>query len=74
MFLHPPESADLVDALRTHYNTVERFRMRAADKVLLVATGAGNAGRLKRPPKGCRMGDNAHAFLDGFRIRNGVTP
>jgi len=74
MFLHSPESADLVDAWRTQHNTEERFRMRAARKVPPVTIGAGNARRLKRPPKGCRTGDDAHAFLDRLRICNGVTP
>ncbi len=36
-----------------------------ADYVVL---GGGNAKRLKRLPKGVRLGDNAHAFLGGFRL------
>lgn len=36
-----------------------------ADYVVL---GGGNAKRLKRLPKDVRLGDNAHAFLGGFRL------
>lgn len=36
-----------------------------ADHVVL---GGGNARRLKRLPKDVRLGDNAHAFLGGFRL------
>ena len=28
----------------------------------------GNAKRLKKVPPGCRLGDNAYAFLGGFRM------
>jgi polyphosphate glucokinase len=30
--------------------------------------GGGNAKLLKKLPKGCRLGDNANAFLGGFRL------
>ncbi|MEP7245480.1 MAG: ROK family protein [Gammaproteobacteria bacterium] len=30
--------------------------------------GGGNAGRLKQMPPGCRLGNNADAFLGGYRI------
>jgi polyphosphate glucokinase len=33
-----------------------------------VVLGGGNAQRLKKLPPGCRMGDNANAFLGGFRL------
>ena len=33
-----------------------------------IVLGGGNAKRLKKLPKGCRLGDNAHAFLGGFRL------
>jgi len=33
-----------------------------------VVFGGGNAKKLTRLPKGCRMGDNANAFLGGFRL------
>jgi polyphosphate glucokinase len=36
-----------------------------------VAIGGGNAKKLTRLPKGCRAGDNAHAFLGGFRLWEG---
>ena len=42
--------------------------MKAFVKVLVVDIG-GTGARL---PTGCRMGDNANAFLGGFRLREGV--
>jgi polyphosphate glucokinase len=33
-----------------------------------VVLGGGNVKRLKELPPGCRMGDNANAFLGGFRL------
>ncbi len=33
-----------------------------------VVIGGGNADRLKTPPAGCRLGDNANAFIGGFRL------
>jgi polyphosphate glucokinase len=33
-----------------------------------VVLGGGNVKRLKELPKGCREGDNANAFLGGFRL------
>jgi polyphosphate glucokinase len=33
-----------------------------------VVIGGGNAKKLNKLPKGCRAGDNAHAFLGGFRL------
>ena len=33
-----------------------------------IVLGGGNAKRLKKLPKGCRLGDNAHAFVGGFRL------
>ena len=33
-----------------------------------VVIGGGNAKKLTRLPKGCRAGDNAYAFLGGFRL------
>ncbi len=33
-----------------------------------VVLGGGNAKRLKELPPGCRAGDNANAFLGGFRL------
>jgi polyphosphate glucokinase len=33
-----------------------------------VVLGGGNVKKLKGLPKGCRMGDNANAFLGGFRL------
>ena len=33
-----------------------------------VVIGGGNAKKLTKLPKGCRVGDNANAFLGGFRL------
>jgi polyphosphate glucokinase len=33
-----------------------------------VVLGGGNVKKLKALPKGCRRGDNANAFLGGFRL------
>jgi polyphosphate glucokinase len=33
-----------------------------------VVIGGGNAKKLKELPPGCRKGDNANAFLGGFRL------
>ena len=35
-----------------------------------VVIGGGNAKKLKELPKGCRLGENANAFLGGFRLWN----
>ena len=32
--------------------------------------GGGNAKKLKKLPKGCRLGNNANAFIGGFRLWN----
>ena len=36
-----------------------------------IVLGGGNAKLLKKLPKGCRVGDNANAFLGGFRLWTG---
>ena len=33
-----------------------------------IVLGGGNAKELERLPKGCRLGNNAHAFVGGFRL------
>jgi polyphosphate glucokinase len=33
-----------------------------------VVLGGGNGKKLKTLPAGCRLGDNAHAFLGGYRL------
>ena len=38
-----------------------------------VVLGGGNAKRLKKLPKGCRLGNNANAFLGGFRMWDNVS-
>jgi polyphosphate glucokinase len=35
-----------------------------------VVIGGGNIIHLKKLPRGCRAGDNAHAFIGGFRMWN----
>jgi len=42
--------------------------LRAALEPDIVVLGGGNAARLKRPPRGVRLGDNAKAFIGGFRL------
>ena len=55
----------------------KKWRRHVADVVARLATalepddvvlGGGNAKQLKTPPPGCRLGDNANAFLGGFRM------
>ncbi|HSU32966.1 MAG TPA: ROK family protein [Bryobacteraceae bacterium] len=54
-----------------------KWRRYVADVVARLATalepddvvlGGGNARRLEKLPAGCRLGDNANAFLGGFRL------
>lgn len=49
---------------------VERFA--AALHVDDIVIGGGNAKKLKQMPPGCRAGDNANAFLGGFRLWHGA--
>ena len=37
-------------------------------------TGGGNMKNLKQLPPGCREGDNASAFLGGFRLWENAQP
>jgi len=55
----------------------KKWRRHVADVVKLLSTalepddvvlGGGNVKKLKALPKGCRVGDNANAFLGGFRL------
>jgi polyphosphate glucokinase len=43
-------------------------RLKAALEPSDVVLGGGNVHELKTLPKGCRAGDNANAFLGGFRL------
>jgi len=43
-------------------------RLSAALEPNDVVLGGGNAKKLKKLPPGCRVGDNANAFLGGFRL------
>jgi polyphosphate glucokinase len=43
-------------------------RLRAAFEVDYVVIGGGNALKLKHVPPGARLGDNANAFVGGFRL------
>jgi polyphosphate glucokinase len=55
----------------------KRWRRHVADVVGILITalepddvvlGGGNVKQLKELPPGCRAGDNANAFLGGFRL------
>jgi polyphosphate glucokinase len=46
-------------------------RLRAALEPDEIVLGGGNVKKLKELPKGCRAGDNANAFLGGFRLWTG---
>jgi polyphosphate glucokinase len=46
-------------------------RLRAALGAEDVVIGGGNVAKLHEPPPGTRLGDNANAFLGGFRLWNG---
>ncbi len=50
--------------------TVEMVVTRFTSALLLddAVIGGGNAKKLKELPPGCRLGDNAYAFLGGFRL------
>jgi len=47
-------------------------RLRAAFGAQDVVIGGGNVAKLKEPPPGARFGDNANAFVGGFRLWNGA--
>jgi polyphosphate glucokinase len=47
-------------------DVVERFRVALQPEYIVL--GGGNAKKLKRLPPGCRLGDNANAFVGGFRM------
>ena len=47
-------------------------RLVAATEPEDVVIGGGNLMHLKQLPKGCRAGNNAYAFIGGFRIWNGA--
>jgi polyphosphate glucokinase len=60
-----------------------RWRKRVAEVVALliaalepddVVLGGGNVRKLKALPPGCRAGDNANAFLGGFRLWSDARP
>jgi len=48
-------------------------RLAAALEVDDIVLGGGNAMKLEKLPPGCRLGDNANAFLGGFRLWKGVS-
>jgi predicted NBD/HSP70 family sugar kinase len=39
-----------------------------------IVLGGGNAKKLRKLPAGCRLGDNANAFVGGFRMWEGTHP
>jgi len=47
-------------------------RLVAATEPQDVVIGGGNLVHLKKLPQGCRAGNNAYAFIGGFRIWNGA--
>jgi len=50
-------------------------RLGAAFQLDDIVIGGGNAKKLLKLPEGCRIGDNANAFVGGFRLwEDGVTP
>ena len=68
---------DYVGERRLEKRGKKKWRGHVADVVgLLIAAlepddvvlGGGNVNKLKELPKGCRDGDNANAFLGGFRL------
>ncbi len=48
-------------------------KLAAALEVDDIVLGGGNAMKLEKLPPGCRLGDNANAFLGGFRLWKGVS-
>jgi len=50
--------------------TVNRLVTRFMSALLLddAVIGGGNAKKLKKPPRGCRLGSNANAFIGGYRL------
>jgi len=48
-------------------------RLAAALEVDDIVLGGGNAMKLQKLPLGCRLGNNANAFLGGFRLWKGVS-
>ena len=48
-------------------------RLAAALEVDDIVLGGGNAMKLEKLPPGCRLGNNANAFLGGFRLWKGVS-
>lgn len=55
---------------RAWRNNVAKVVKRFISALLLddVVLGGGNAKKLKALPPGCRLGDNSHAFLGGYRL------
>jgi polyphosphate glucokinase len=47
-------------------DVIERFRIALQPEYIVL--GGGNAKKLKKLPDGCELGDNANAFIGGFRM------
>jgi polyphosphate glucokinase len=47
-------------------------RLSAALHPTDIVLGGGNAKKLPQLPPGCRLGNNANAFLGGFRLWEGI--
>jgi polyphosphate glucokinase len=52
---------------RVEFGTARMIEAIGPDVVVI---GGGNAKKLKKLPKGCRLGDNSYAFAGGFRLFN----
>jgi polyphosphate glucokinase len=53
-------------------DVIERLRRALQPEYIVI--GGGNAKRLKSLPKDCELGDNANAFLGGFRMWQDLRP
>ena len=47
-------------------DVIERFRVALQPDYIVI--GGGNAKKLKQLPNGCQLGNNANAFIGGFRM------
>ena len=64
------QNAAVADGLghHRHDQLIAQALMIAFAMIVLDELGGGNAKKLKKLPKGCRLGGNAYAFIGGFRI------
>ena len=50
------------------YGLARMLEVFSVDDIVIGVVGGGNAKKLKDLPAGCRGGDNANAFIGGFRM------